>query len=296
MKNAQIDPAPTTPSHPFTGQATDALSTMGQSAKIHPSAIIDPNAKIANDVHIGPFCIVEGDVSIGKGTVLGPYCHVKGHTQIGENNQFFQGCIVGEQPQSKSYDNPTPALEIGDHNIFREFMTFHASMVTGNATKVGSHNFLMANSHIAHDCVLGDHITFSNYTGLSGHVVIEDRVFISGLSGVHQFAKVGTFAMVGGVSKVVKDVPPFAMTEGNPAYVVGMNRVGIRRGGLNEFESRAMKEAYKILYRSKLLVPQALERIENQLLPSLKDGAAIARVKHYLEFCQSSKLGIMANA
>lgn len=265
-------------------------------AKIHPTAIIDPRANIGVDVEIGPFCIVEGNVTIGARTVLGPYVHVKGHTVIGENNQFFQGCIVGEAPQSKSYKNPKPELEIGDHNVFREFMTFHTSITEGCPTRVGNHNFLMANSHIGHDCVLGDHIIFSNYTGLSGHVTVEDNVFISGLSGVHQHGRIGTFAMVGGVSKVVKDIPPYTMTEGNPAYVVGLNRVGMMRGGMSAEESKAIKQLYRILYRSQKLVPEALEQIETDLLPGLEDAAAAGRVRHFLQFCRGSRLGIMSAA
>ena len=283
----QPSPAARAQKHPHKGISSPP-------GNIHPTALIDPMASIADDVQIGPYCIVEGQVSLARGNILAPYVHIKGCTHIGEANQFYQGCIIGEAPQSKSFNNPEPRLIIGKNNVFREYMTIHCSSIPGTATVIGDDNFLMAYCHIAHDCLVGNSITFSNSAGLSGHVTVEDNAFIAGLTGVHQFAKIGSLAMIGGVSKVAKDVPPYVMTEGNPAYVVGLNKTGMRRRGFSDLELRAVKNAYKILYRSNLLVDAALLCIEEQLLPSLEDPQAKARIAHFLHFCQGTKLGIMA--
>ncbi len=288
----QVTPALTAP--PAFMLKETPLSGLQGDYRIHPSALIHPSAKIAKDVIIGPFSIIEGDVSIEKSCIIAPYVQIKGHTTIGEGNHFFQDCIVGESAQSKFSHNPRPMLEIGHHNVFREHMTMHGSMHEGQATRIGSHNFLMAHSHIGHDCIVGDHIVFSNYMGLAGHVIVEDYAFVSGLSGVHQFGRVGGYAMVGGVSKIAKDVPPFMMTDGNPASVVGLNIRGMKRAGFSEKELRAIKGAYKLLYRSHLLVSDAIKTIEDSFLPTLEDSQARKRIEHLLRFCKETKRGIMA--
>lgn len=252
---------------------------------IHPTSIVHPNAKIAEDVEIGPYTIVEEDVFIDEGTKIGAHCTLKNGTRIGKRCRIYAGVVIGELPQVKEQKSCTSFVYVGDENIIREYVTIHRSMYEGGATIIGNENFIMAGVHIAHDCKIGNKITITNYAGLTGHVTVEDGAFISGLVAIHQFVRIGAFSMIGGSSKVVQDVPPYLVVDGHPARVYGVNVTGLRRAGFSPQARALIKSAYRILYREGLNTKQALEKIRNELS---QDSV----IKHFLEFIEDSKRGI----
>lgn len=252
---------------------------------IHNTAVIDPTAKIGNDVHIGPYSVIGADVEIGDDTWIGPHVVINGPTKIGRANRIYQFSSIGEITQDLKYKGERTYLEIGDHNIIREFCTVNRGSVQDKAlTKIGSHNLLMAYVHIAHDCVVGNHVVFSNNASLAGHVHIEDHVVLGGFSGVFQFCRVGAHSFIATNSVVIKDVPPFVKVSGYYAKPFGLNTVGLqRRGFTNEIISE-LKRAYKIVYRNGLTVASALEELKNMLTPEVQTLA---------QFIESSNAGIV---
>jgi UDP-N-acetylglucosamine acyltransferase len=253
---------------------------------IHPTAIVHPKAQIAADVEIGPFVTIGEEVRIGRGTVVGSHSVIDGWTEIGESCRLASFCSIGLPPQDLKYKGEKALVRIGDHNVIREFCTIHRGTVKGGGeTVIGSHNYLMAYVHIAHDCRIGNHIIMANAATLAGHILVEDHAVLGGLIGVHQFVRIGTYAMVGACSAVSQDVPPFVSAVGNRARLFGLNTVGLRRHGFDTERLRALKKAYHILFRSGLSVREAVKRVEKELGDS-------ADMTHLVTFIQESKRGI----
>ncbi|MDF3821924.1 acyl-ACP--UDP-N-acetylglucosamine O-acyltransferase [Leptospira sp. 96542] len=254
--------------------------------KIHPTAIIDPKAELHESVEVGPFCIIEKDVKIGEGTILEPMVKVLSGTRIGKFNKLYSGGSYGGIPQDLGFKPEVKTfLEIGDHNTFRENVVFHRGTKEGLATIIGNHNYLMGNVHIAHDCILGDHNIIVQSSMLAGHVQMGNKVFVSGLVGIHQFVRVGDYVMVGGLAKVVKDIPPYATIDGNPATVIGLNVVGLKRAGINPETRAAIKRVYKTIYHEGLNTKQALEKLK-------KEENFAPETKYVIDFFESSKRGV----
>ncbi|SDC09558.1 MULTISPECIES: acyl-ACP--UDP-N-acetylglucosamine O-acyltransferase [unclassified Candidatus Frackibacter] len=255
-------------------------------ANIHDTAVISSGAKIEKDVEIGPYAVIGENVEIGEGTTIGPHVVIDGWTKIGKNNKFFTGASVGLEPQDLKFDGEESYLTIGDNNTIREYATIHRGTENGGGeTRVGNNNLIMAYCHIAHDCQLGDNIVMSNAANLAGHVLVEDSAVITGLTGVHQFVRIGKMAMVGANSKVVKDVPPYILVDGRPASVNGINVVGLRRNGVTPELRKEIKRAYKYLYRSNNNVSQAIEKMEQELDSS-------PEIEHFLRFLRNAQRGI----
>ena len=255
-------------------------------ARIHPTAVIDPTAHIGQTTQIGPYCIIGANVSLGEGCRLHSHVVIAGPTVIGDGNEFYPFCSIGQRSQDLKYDAEPTHLEIGSGNTFREFTTVHRATSPGGVTRVGSHGNFLAYAHIAHDCTVGDHVIFSNNGTLAGHVVVGDHAVIGGLSGVHQFCRIGAHAIVGGCTKIVQDVPPFLIADGNPAEVRGVNHVGLERRGFAAEAIRELREAYKVIYRENLNTTQALE-----VLRSKFEGSEL--VTYLTDFIASSERGIV---
>ena len=253
---------------------------------IHPTAIVDPKAEIASGARIGPYCVIGPDVAIGEDTELQHHVTVTGPTRIGRGNFFFAYTSIGQKTQDLKYAGEPTYLEIGDGNTFREFCTVNRGTLPGTKTIVGHGGNFLAYSHIAHDCVVGDKVIFSNNGTLAGHVQVGDHAVIGGLTAIHQFCRVGRHAITGGCSKIVQDVPPFFIADGNPAEVRGVNQVGLERAGFGAETVRALKEAYRILYRGKLNVKQSVEAIRKELPDTPEIGELCT-------FIESSERGII---
>jgi len=254
---------------------------------IDSRAIIDGNARIGNNVEIGPWSIVGPDVEIGDNTVVGPHVVIKGPTKIGQGNRIFQFASVGEDCQDKKYAGEPTELIIGDNNVIREGCTIHRGTVQDNGiTRIGSDNLLMANVHVAHDCVVGDHTIMANNVALAGHVHLGDHSILGGFSAVHQFCRIGEHVMTGAGSVILKDIPSFVMANGNPVKPHGINAEGLKRRGFSKEEIRTLKRAYKVVYRQQLTVEQALSEL-NRLLP---DCSAVSLI---IDSLQSSTRGII---
>ena len=253
---------------------------------IHPTAIVHPKAEVSKDCEIGPYSVVHEGVSLGKGCRLHSHVVIEGPAQIGEKNEFFPFSSIGQKTQDLKYRGEPTYLVIGDHNTFREYVTIHRATSPGNKTIIGSHNTILAYSHIAHDCVLGNHIIMSNCGTLAGHVTLEDHVVIGGLTAVHQFCRLGKFAFTGGCSKVVQDIPPFMMADGNPAEVRTINKVGLERNGISEEAQKQLRTAFKLLYReSKLNIGDAIAEIR-------KNSPLTPEVVYLCDFVEKSGRGI----
>lgn len=254
---------------------------------IHPSAIIESGAQIADNVTIGPFSVIGADVTIGEGTVIGPHVVINGHTSIGKNNRFYQFCSIGEANQDKKYKDEPTRTRIGDNNVFRESCTVHRGTVQDRSeTSIGSDNLVMAYAHIAHDCVIGNHCILANNATLAGHVQLGDWVIIGGLVGIHQFCHVGAHAFIGMKSGLHQDVPPYVMAEGFNAAARGINSEGLKRRGFSADDILAIKRAYKVVYRQGLTVKDAL--------PLLREIAMTnVHVKPFADFIEQSTRGIV---
>ncbi len=256
------------------------------SARIHPTAVVDPGADLGDGVEIGPYCVV------GAGVVLGPACWLQHHVTvlgpsvIGPGNRFFCGCSIGQQTQDLKYRGEPTRLEIGEGNTFREYVTVHRATGAGDTTRVGSFGSFLAYSHIAHDCVVGDRVIFSNNGTLAGHVTVGDGAVIGGLTAIHQFCRIGTLAITGGCSKIVQDVPPYMVADGNPALIRGVNQIGLERAGVEAEVIRSLREAYRILWNDRLNTSQALAQAREEL-------PAIPEIAHLLEFMGSSQRGVI---
>jgi UDP-N-acetylglucosamine acyltransferase len=226
--------------------------------EIHPTAIVHPSAEIGADCHIGPYCVIHASVVLGDGCWLQNHVTVAGPTVIGPRNKFYAYGSIGQQTQDLKYAGEPTHLEVGSDNTFREFVTLNRGTAPGSYTRIGSHNNLLAYCHVAHDCVIGNHVIFSNSTGLAGHVTVEDRVILGGVTAIHQFCRIGRHVMVGGMAKIVKDIPPFMIADGNPGVLRGLNQVGLERSGFPADDIRALKEAYKTLFMRGLPQSEAL--------------------------------------
>lgn len=232
------------------------------SGKIHPTAIIHEGAQVHPSVSVGAYSIIGEHVRIGAGTQIGPHCVIEGHTTIGVDNHIFQFASLGAQPQDKKYAGEPTQLVIGDRNTVREFCTFNTgTSQDAGVTRIGNDNWVMAYVHIAHDCVVGNHTILANNATLAGHVQLGDWVILGGLTGVHQFVKIGAHAMAGFASRVAQDVPPFMMIEGNPLAVRGFNLEGLRRRGFTPERLKAVKQMHKLLYRQGLTLDAAQQAI-----------------------------------
>ena len=226
--------------------------------QIHPTALVDPAAELDSSVSVGPYTLIGPHVRIGAGTTVGAHCVIEGRTTIGAHNRIFQFNSIGAVPQDKKYAGEPTELRIGDHNTIREFCTFNLGVPgAGGLTTVGNHNWIMAYTHIAHDCHVANHTTLANNTTLAGHVNLTDWVTVGGLTGIHQFVSVGEHAMVGFASAVTQDVPPFMLVDGNPLAVRGLNLVGLKRRDFSPARIAAIKQMHKLLYRQGLTLEAA---------------------------------------
>ena len=255
-------------------------------SNIHPSAITDPSAKLADNCKIGPFCQIGEHVTIGEATEIGQGCHVTGNVTIGRNNSIYPYCCIGTPPQDISYDGETFAVEIGDDNVLREFCTVNMGTAKDRKiTTIGNNNYLMSYVHIGHDCVLGDHVVLINNVGISGHTLVEDHAIISGLTGLHHFVTVGKYAFIGGMSRIIHDAPPFMMVEGNPSRIHRVNTVGLQRHGFSNKSIDALKRSHRVLYRSKLTRPEAFNIIESG------DEGVTPEVQYLIDFLKRQMAG-----
>ena len=255
--------------------------------KIHPQAVVDTKAELAAGVVVGPGAVVGPDVVIGANTWIGPNSVLDGRLRLGRDNRVFPGACLGLEPQDLKYKGAPTEVVIGDGNTIRECVTINRATDEGERTVVGDHNLLMAYCHLGHNCELGNRIVMSNAIQVAGHVIIEDRAVIGGCLGIHQFVHVGTMAMVGGMTRVERDVPPYCLVEGHPGRVRGLNRVGLRRSGLGDRdggrEFKQLQEVWNLVYRSDLVIADALEQAKDQeLLPAASHfcrflGASIAK-------------------
>jgi UDP-N-acetylglucosamine acyltransferase len=252
---------------------------------IHPTVIIHPGAKVGAKCEIGPYCVIGEHVTLGSGCKLHSHVVIDGHTKLGKQNEIFPFASIGLKTQDLKWKGGLTRTEIGDGNTFREYVTIHSATGNGEVTRVGSRNTILAYCHIAHNVSLGDHIIMSNVATLAGHVIVEDHAVIGGLAAVHQFCRIGKMAMIGGCSKVVQDVPPFMMADGNPAETRTINKIGMERNGVSEEAQSALRQAYKILFREGLTVSNAISKVEKKLPP-------LPEVRHLIQFVRASERGI----
>ena len=253
---------------------------------VHPTALVDPAARLGAGTVVGPYCIVAAEVSLGENCWLQQHVTLAGPLSAGRGNKFYAYCSIGHQTQDLKYQGEPTYLEIGDENTFREFVTINRSTAGSSKTRVGSRGNFLAYSHIGHDCTVGDAVVFSNNGTLAGHVQVRDHAVIGGLTAVHQFCRIGRFAITGGCSKIVQDVPPFMIADGNPAEVRGINQVGMERAGFAAEKIKTVKEAFRIIYRGKVNTKQALETLREKLGVS-------AEVQEIIRFIEESERGII---
>lgn len=252
---------------------------------IHPTAVIEPGAKIAPDVEIGPYSVIGAEVEIDSGTWIGPHVVINGRTRIGQRNRIYQFASIGEANQDKKYKGEPTETIIGDDNVIREFVTIHRGTIQDKGvTRIGSDNLLMAYVHVAHDCVIGDHCILANNATLAGHVVLEDWVILGGFTGIHQFCRVGAHGFTSISAAILKDVPPYVMADGQPARPRGLNTEGLRRRGFSSDDIQLIKRAYKLLYRSQLSLQEAIVEI------SKLDSPLTSRM---IRFINESQRGII---
>ena len=252
-------------------------------AKIHPTAIVGKKAKLG-EVEVGPYAIIEDGAAIGSGTKVLAHAYIASGTTIGKDCEVHMGAVIGHVPQHLHFKGVRSFLKIGDRNIFREYTSIHRGLEEGSATTIGNDNFLMGFSHVAHDCRIGNNIVMVNGALIAGHVIVEDAVLISGNAAVHQFVKIGTLAMIGGLARVTKDVVPYTLIEGN-SEVCSLNVVGLKRSSIGEDAKSQIKKIYRLLYRSNLNVSQALSEIS-------KLGKLAPEAAHMIEFVKRSERGI----
>jgi UDP-N-acetylglucosamine acyltransferase len=255
------------------------------STKIHPTAIIDPSAKIGSDVEIGPYTIIGPECVIGDNCRIGPSVAIHRWTELGEGCRIWHGASLGGDPQDLKFKGGRTKVIIGKNTVIRECATINLSTDEGDITKVGDNCFIMAYSHIAHECTVGNGVIMANSATLAGHVEVEDFAIIGGLTPVHQFARVGCYCMIGGSSAVQKDVLPYTKAFGNPLSMYGLNSIGLSRRGFNQEQRDAIEKAYRLIFRSHLNTSQAVTRIKEEL-------PLTPEIKHILEFVESSKRGI----
>ena len=246
--------------------------------QVHPTAIVEPGARLAKDVTVGPYAVIGPHGEIGEGTTVGAHAVITGRTRIGKGNRIFQFVSLGEIPQDKKYAGEPTRLEIGDGNTIREFCTFNTGTAQDlGVTRVGSDNWVMAYVHIAHDCIVGDHTVLANNTTLAGHVELGDHVILGGLTAVHQFCKIGAHVITGGGTIVYKDIPPYVTAAGQPAKPHGLNSEGLKRRGFTPEQLATLKRAYKLLYRDGLTLQEALAQLDEMHAPEIELLTAFLR-------------------
>jgi UDP-N-acetylglucosamine acyltransferase len=254
--------------------------------KIHPTAIVSPEANISEGVEIGPYSIIGPDVNIGKNTIIGPHVVIDAQTDIGEGCRIFQFVSIGAVPQDLKFKGENTRVIIGNYNTIREFATIHkATSADIGVTIIGDRNLLMAYTHVAHNCKLGNNIVMSNAVNLAGHVHVEDNAIIGGMTGIHQFTRIGAHSFIGGASAVSKDIPPFTLCSGNYAKLYGLNLIGLKRRGFKEDTISALKKAYRIIFRSSLLLKVAIEKIKNEV-------EDLPEIRQFVDFIEKSERGI----
>ena len=254
--------------------------------KIHPTAIIATDAQLEEGVEIGPYSIIGADVKIGKNTIIGPHTVIDNYTHIGEGCKIFQFCSIGAPPQDLKFGGEKTRAVIGNFNTIREFVTINrATNADIGMTFIGDHNLLMAYVHIAHNCKLGNNIIMVNAAALAGHVHVEDHAIIGGLTGIHQFCHIGAHCMIGGASAVSKDVPPYTIAQGNHAKLFGLNLIGLKRRNFSENNIKAITEAYRIIFRSSLLLDAAIKKAEAEV-------EDLPEVRNFIKFIKESERGI----
>lgn len=254
--------------------------------KIHSTSIVSPSAVIAEDVEIGPFCVIDEHVKIGPGCRLGSHCVVTGHTTLGANNRLYTGAVLGSDGEDLKVDNTITTLEIGDNNTFREYVTVNRGTYVTGKTVIGNHCFMMAYTHVAHDCRIGNGVIFVDYSGVAGHVHVGDKCLISGLSGVHQFCRIGRFAVLSGGSTISMDLPPFMIGEGRNGAIKTINVVGLKRANFPKETIQALRDVCKIFFKGGLNVPNALAKIADEVPP-------LPEVQEFVDFVKSSKRGVL---
>ncbi len=254
---------------------------------ISPKAVIDPSAKLEEGVTVEPFAVIGKDVKIGSGTWVGSHAVIQGPTNIGKNNKIYQFSSIGEESQDKKYQGELTILEIGDNNIFREGCTVHRGTAHGNsATIIGNNNLFMVNTHVAHDCIVGNHVIFSNGASIAGHVVVKDHANLSGFVGVNQFCTIGEYSFAAGASIIIKDVMPFIIVSGHPAKTYGVNIVGLERNNFDPNIIKIIKQVYKIIFTTSKTIKEAIE----ELTPL---SSTCKEVQLCIDFLQSSNRGIL---
>jgi UDP-N-acetylglucosamine acyltransferase len=255
--------------------------------QVHPTALVDKRAKLGANVTVGPYTVIDGDVEVGEGTTIGAHNVVTGHTKIGRDNRIFHFCSIGEANQDKKYKGEPTRLEVGDRNTIREYVTMNRGTVQEQGvTRVGSDNWFMAYTHVAHDCVVGDNTVFANHATLAGHVEIGDHAILGGFVGIHQFVKVGAHVMLGIAAVITQDVPPFMTIAGSPASPHGINAEGLKRRGFTPEAIAALRRAYRTLYKSGLTLAEAKAELASQAQES-------PEVRALLDFLGSSTRGIL---
>ena len=254
---------------------------------IHPTAIVDPKAEIGDDVQVGPYTVIEKEVVVGSGTRIRSHAFIGEGTRIGKNCRIYQFASVGEAPQALAYRGEKTYLLMGDQNTVREYVTLNRGTAPGGGkTLIGNNNLFMAYSHVAHDCHLGNQVILANGATLAGHIMIEDHAIIGGLSAIHQFCQIGAHAFVSGLTGVSQDVPPYMLAAGSRAKLFGLNTVGLKRFNFSEKAIRALKKAYRIIFRSSLTLESALKQLRED------EDAQLSEIQHLLQFIQHSKRGI----
>ncbi|MEW6326861.1 MAG: acyl-ACP--UDP-N-acetylglucosamine O-acyltransferase [Thermodesulfobacteriota bacterium] len=254
--------------------------------KIHPTAIVDAGAVLAEDVEVGPYAIIGSDVKIGARTTVGPHTTIEGCTTIGEDCKIAQFVSIGAAPQDLKYKGSPTAVEIGNGNIIREYVTIHRGTENGGkVTRIGHYNFLMAYTHIAHDCKIGSRVIFANCATLGGHVEVQDHAILGGLVAVHQFSRIGGYAFVGGLSGIIKDIPPYVIASGERAKLFGINIIGLKRHNFSPEAIEALRAAYKLIVRSPLTLKEAVETAEREV-------SQVPEVQYFIDFIKNSERGI----
>lgn len=258
-----------------------------ENIQIHKTAIIHPGVKLSPGVNIGPYSVVEDNVTLGDNVRIGSHCVITGQTTIGRNCKIYSGAVIGSAPQDKKHSSDDNVfLNIGENNIIREYVTINPGTLEGlGKTVIGDNNLLMAYSHIAHDCIIGNNCTLANTATLGGHVTLEDNAVVGGLVGVHQFVRLGRLSIIGGLSKVVQDIPPFSMCDGHPAQIYGINTIGLKRSGIPLKTINLLRKAFKIIFHSGLAKTHALEKAINDL-------GSFPELEHLIFFIKTSDRGI----
>ena len=260
---------------------------MPEPARIHPTAIVEPGAELAAGVVVGPYSLIGPLVTLGPGSEIGAHVVLEGRVRLGARCRVGHGALIGGAPQDLKFREGLPVgVSVGDDTVIREYVTVHRATHEGRDTRIGSRCLVMVSSHVAHDCVVGDEVIIINYAGLTGHVTVEDRATIGGLTGIHPFTRIGTYAYVGGCAKVTQDVPPFVMADGVPATARAVNVIGMRRGGVDGEGRRKVRAAFRILYRSGLAPATAAARLRAEL-----GGHPL--VAQLVDFIEDSKRGIV---